>query len=50
MEVWEIVCQDGQVRHDRPFANKREAEYWAHWGHCCLADHTYRVVKDEEEN
>jgi hypothetical protein len=42
--VWQVVCEDGQVRHVSPFDTWAEASNWAHWQHGCLAVHTYRPV------
>jgi hypothetical protein len=41
---WQVVCADGQVRHEDLFENRGEAEQWAWYGHPCLATHTFVTV------
>jgi hypothetical protein len=44
MTRFEVVCQDGQVRH-APFTTRREADAWAWWGHICAAKHEVNEVQ-----
>lgn len=41
---WLVKCDDGEVRHRRPFRTMTEAETFAWFGHVCLAKHTYEEV------
>lgn len=41
--IW-VRCEDGEVRHDEPFATMADASYWAEWGHACSNRHDYEEV------
>lgn len=41
-----VVCEDGWVRHQAPFASSSEASTFAWWGHACTADHVVTAVPD----
>lgn len=36
-----VRCEDGGVRHSRPFDTRAEAETFAEWGHCCTRRHEF---------
>lgn len=42
-----VDCEDGQVRHDRPFANMLLARHFAEFGHCCTTKHEYERHPDD---
>jgi hypothetical protein len=44
-ERWVVVCEDQQIRHKAPFANKAEAEQFAEYGHCCTNNHDINQMK-----
>jgi hypothetical protein len=41
---WQVVCEDGQVRHHDTFATLEEASSFAWFGHICTARHEYVEV------
>lgn len=41
--MFRVTCEDGQSRHDAPFATRQEADQFAWWGHVCTAKHTITV-------
>jgi hypothetical protein len=45
---WQVLCPNGQQKHEVLFANKADATYWSHSGHFCKdlrGKHTITRVK-----
>ena len=42
-EQYEVVCEDGHIRHRDPFDWISDAQHFAEWGHCCTRNHEIRV-------
>lgn len=37
--VFQVECEDGEIRHEAPFATRRDAMNFAEWGHACTTSH-----------
>lgn len=46
MTMYYVKCQDGMVRHARPFDNRDDAAHWAEWNHMCTKAHDIRAAAD----
>lgn len=42
---YDVICEDGRVRHKAPFETEREAKTFADYGHLCTAANTHRIVE-----
>lgn len=47
---FEVRCEDGEVRHDRPFGDKAAAKEFAEWGHACTSSHTITPIDEDGLN
>lgn len=45
--AYEVICMDGNRRHEDDFATRNEAAVFAEWGHCCGAQHEIRQLDDD---
>lgn len=45
-QLWEVICQDGEKRHDKPFKNRFLAMDWCEYGHVCTVYHTIQPVSE----